>query len=184
MSAEMRRRLIDHARRHMAQKRGGRVIHEPLDSSVTATAPDDASEIEARLSRLDEALAKLNADFPRALQVVQLRFLAGLTAEETASQLDLSVGTVKRDWDIRPCMARSRDGIRRQGLSQTPRSDAAEFSTSSQVLFLRDRRGAVPTTSRSLSKVTKSPRAIAARPRRIARSSAVVGTSSGIRLEK
>ena len=118
MSAEMRRRLIDHARRHMAQKRGGRVIHEPLDSSVTATAPDDASEIEARLSRLDEALAKLNADFPRALQVVQLRFLAGLTAEETASQLDLSVGTVKRDWDIRPCMARSRDGIRRQGLSQ------------------------------------------------------------------
>ena len=50
------------------------------------------------LARLDRALEDLGKSFPRAAQVVQLRFLAGLTMEEAARELDLSIGTIKRDW--------------------------------------------------------------------------------------
>ena len=98
MAAEMRRRLVDHARRRLAAKRGGGAVHEPLDASAPATTADEAEDIEATLRRLDKALADLSGSYPRAAQVVQLRFLAGLTTEETAAELGLSPGTVKRDW--------------------------------------------------------------------------------------
>jgi len=96
MAAEMRRRLIDHARRRLAEKRGGRVLHEPVDSSVAAVAsdPDDDGLPE----RLDRALVQLDKLFPRAARVVQLKFFVGLTTEEAAGELRLSAGTVKRDW--------------------------------------------------------------------------------------
>jgi len=97
MAAEMRRRLIDHARRRLAEKRGGRVPHEPLGSSVAAAVfdPEDDDELPARL---DRALAELDKLFPRAARVVQLKFFVGLTTEEAAGELGLSAGTVKRDW--------------------------------------------------------------------------------------
>ncbi len=97
MAAEMRHRLIDHARRRLAEKRGGRAVHEPLRSSAVSSrpVPDD---VEPMLERLDKALVELDRAFPRAAKVVQLRFLAGLTTEEAAEQLGLSAGTVKRDW--------------------------------------------------------------------------------------
>jgi RNA polymerase sigma factor (TIGR02999 family) len=98
MAAEMRRRLVDHARRRLAAKRGGGAVHEPLDTSAAAVAPAGADDIEATLGRLDRALEQLSDSFPRAAQVVQLRFLAGLTTDETAAELGLSPGTVKRDW--------------------------------------------------------------------------------------
>jgi RNA polymerase sigma factor (TIGR02999 family) len=98
MAAEMRRRLVDRARRRLANKRGGGMIHESLRSSAVVPVLEGADDIEAMLGRLDEALKVLNQNFPRAAQIVELRFLAGLTTDETASFLGLSSGTVKRDW--------------------------------------------------------------------------------------
>jgi RNA polymerase sigma factor (TIGR02999 family) len=98
MAAEMRRRLIDHARRRLAEKRGGRVAHAPLDSSLAAAPVREPGEDDELPERLDRALLELNALFPRAARVVQLKFFVGLTTEEAASELGLSPGTVKRDW--------------------------------------------------------------------------------------
>jgi RNA polymerase sigma factor (TIGR02999 family) len=98
MAAEMRRRLVDHARRRRANKRGGGAFHEPMRTSAIVAAPERSDDLEPVLARLDQALAELNDSFPRAARVVQLRFLAGLTNEEAATELGLSAGTVKRDW--------------------------------------------------------------------------------------
>jgi len=98
MSVEMRRRLVDHARRRLADKRGGRLAHQPLDTSVPAAVPDPEQDIEASLGRLDRALKRLCTEHPRAAQVVQLRFLGDLSLDDTASELGISIGTVKRDW--------------------------------------------------------------------------------------
>jgi RNA polymerase sigma factor (TIGR02999 family) len=98
MSVEMRRRLVDHARRRLADKRGGRFARQPLDTSVPAPAPDPEDDLEATLGRLDRALERLCNEHPRAAQVVQLRFLGDLSLEDTATELGISIGTVKRDW--------------------------------------------------------------------------------------
>jgi RNA polymerase sigma factor (TIGR02999 family) len=100
MASEMRRRLIDHARRRLADKRGGGAIHEALDSSMAGAASSlpGPEENEMALAHLDGALRDLSASFPRAARVVELRFLAGLTTEATAAELGLSTGTVKREW--------------------------------------------------------------------------------------
>ena len=111
MAAEMRRRLIDHARRRLADKRGGGAIHESLAPSAAVASPALADDVEAMLVRLDRALTSLADAFPRAARVVQLRFLAGLTTEETAEEMDLSLGTVKRDWTFaRAWLAAAMDG--------------------------------------------------------------------------
>jgi RNA polymerase sigma factor (TIGR02999 family) len=94
----MRRRLVDRARRRLADKRGGGVTAEPLSECAAVQVADSVEDVEATLGRLDHALRQLHEDFPRAGRVVELRFLAGLTTEETAGQLRLSAGTVKRDW--------------------------------------------------------------------------------------
>jgi RNA polymerase sigma factor (TIGR02999 family) len=98
MAAEMRRRLIDHARRRLAQKRGGRVVHESMETGTFVVAPATEVDVEAALTRLDDAVDQLGTTYPRAAQVVQLRYLGGLTTEETAATLGISSGTVKRDW--------------------------------------------------------------------------------------
>jgi RNA polymerase sigma factor (TIGR02999 family) len=98
MAAEMRRRLVDHARRRLADKRGGGAIHQSLDTSAMAVASSDGCDIEAMLGRLDRALQELTDSFPRAAHVVHLRFIAGMTTEDTAQELGLSTGTVKREW--------------------------------------------------------------------------------------
>lgn len=98
MAAEMRHRLVDHARRRLAEKRGGGVIHESLQTGTFVITPQPAEDVEATLGRLDSALHQLSASFPRAAQVVQLRFMAGLTTDEAAALLGLSAGTIKREW--------------------------------------------------------------------------------------
>ena len=98
MAAEMRRRLVDHARRRLAVKRGRGAIHEPLETSTPGLIAPDSEVLEATLARLDRALIDLHASFPRAARIVELRFLAGLTTDETAADMGLSAGTVKRDW--------------------------------------------------------------------------------------
>lgn len=98
MAAEMRHRLVDHARRRLTAKRGGGAVREPLDTSVAAAAPDAGDDVERTLGNLDRAIAELAEKYPRTAQVVQLRFMAGLTTDETAEELGLSAGTVKREW--------------------------------------------------------------------------------------
>ncbi len=89
----MRRVLIDHARAHVAAKRGGRATKIELDEADFPPA-----ERPANLLALDEALTELAAIDSRKARVVELRFFGGLTVEETAQAMDLNPATVRRDW--------------------------------------------------------------------------------------
>jgi RNA polymerase sigma-70 factor, ECF subfamily len=91
----MRRILIDHARGHLRDKRGGGAIPVPLDEALVF-APEQASE----LVRLDESLERLAKIDPRQGKIVELRFFGGLTVEQTAEVMGISPKTVKRDWSM------------------------------------------------------------------------------------
>jgi len=89
----MRRILIDHARRYQYAKRGGGAVQVSLDEAAAVT--------EARAAELlavDEALEKLTAMDARKGRIVELRFFGGLTEEETAEVMGVSVPTVQREW--------------------------------------------------------------------------------------
>ncbi|HEV8580639.1 MAG TPA: sigma-70 family RNA polymerase sigma factor [Thermoanaerobaculia bacterium] len=89
----IRRVLVDHARRHNRLKRGA------LAEKVTLREVADlALERSPDLLALDEALSDLETVDPRKAAVVELRFFAGLTLEETAEQLGISPETVSREW--------------------------------------------------------------------------------------
>jgi RNA polymerase sigma factor (TIGR02999 family) len=88
----MRRVLVDYARQRVRDKRGGGVSVTSLDEN--AVAPQPAVDIVA----LDDALERLAAADPQQSRVVELRFFAGLTVEETGEALGISPATVKRDW--------------------------------------------------------------------------------------
>ena len=92
----MRQILVDYARRRTAAKRGGPegpVAMSDLDRPAPVT-PDRALELIA----LHDALAKLEALEPRLGRVVELRVFGGMSIEEVAKVLEVSEGTVKRDW--------------------------------------------------------------------------------------
>jgi RNA polymerase sigma factor (TIGR02999 family) len=91
----MRNILVSHARGRKRLKRGGGAPHEPLDESVPL--PDAETD---RILALDAALEKLAELNPRHARVVELRFFGGMTLEETAAVLQVSHGTVKRDWSL------------------------------------------------------------------------------------
>ena len=88
----MRQILVDHARRHNVAKRGGGRAKESLDETVIYS-PERA----AGLVALDEALDRLAGFDQRKARVVELRFFGGLSLEETAAALGVSVGSVRRD---------------------------------------------------------------------------------------
>jgi RNA polymerase sigma-70 factor (ECF subfamily) len=90
----MRRVLVDHARAHASEKRGGGMTIGSLAADVPAPAPD------VDVLALDEALARLALVDPQQAQVVELRYFAGLTIEEVAPVLGVSTGTVKREWSV------------------------------------------------------------------------------------
>jgi len=90
----MRRILVDYARSHHAQKRGGSAIFLPLDAAGEAAAATGAADVLA----IDEALQRLGASDPEQLRIVELRFFAGLTVEETAHVIGCSPRTIKREW--------------------------------------------------------------------------------------
>jgi len=85
--------LVDHARRRGARKRGGDVIRVPLRDGVA----DETGGL-ADFLALEEALRCLERHDPRLVRVVECRFFAGLTVEETAEALGSSRRTVERDW--------------------------------------------------------------------------------------
>jgi RNA polymerase sigma factor (TIGR02999 family) len=84
----MRQVLVDHARRHRAAKRDG----------LQLEAPEDVRDEPVDLLDLDAALAELAQLDPKQVEVVEMRFFAGLSVEETAEALGLSPRTVKREW--------------------------------------------------------------------------------------
>jgi RNA polymerase sigma-70 factor (ECF subfamily) len=96
MSARlMRRVLVDLARSHGADKRGGGAVRVTLDDAVIGSVAPDADVI-----RLDDALEALAALDDRKSRVVELRFFGGLTVDETAVALQVSSKTVLRDWEF------------------------------------------------------------------------------------
>jgi RNA polymerase sigma-70 factor, ECF subfamily len=89
----MRRILVDHARRRAAGKNGGGMIRLPLDEAIVA-ADSRSGEVLA----VDVALDRFAAIDPRAARIVELRYFGGLTVDQAAGILGLSIATVKRDW--------------------------------------------------------------------------------------
>lgn len=91
----MRRILVDHARSRQYGKRGGNARHVSLDEGVIVS-----QERGAEVVALDEALRGLATIDERKSQIVELRFFGGLSIEETAEVLQVSPGTVMRDWTL------------------------------------------------------------------------------------
>lgn len=91
----MRRILVDFARARQKLKRGGQVIHVPLDE-----APPISSEASAELIALDDALKTLATFDQRKSRVIELRFFGGLSVDEAAEVLKVSPITVMRDWGL------------------------------------------------------------------------------------
>ncbi len=91
----MRRILVDHARRRHRAKRGGSAIALPLDEGLVV-----AAEKSIDLLALDEALTRLAAIDVRQSQIVELRFFSGLSIEETAAVIGVSLTTVKDDLNM------------------------------------------------------------------------------------
>jgi RNA polymerase sigma factor (TIGR02999 family) len=94
VAAEMMRRiLVDHAREHKAQKRGSGGIKLSLDEAINMS-----DERATDLIALDEALSALAEFDPQKSRIVELRFFAGLSIEETAKVLGIGTATVIRQW--------------------------------------------------------------------------------------
>lgn len=89
----MRQVLVEHARKRLAAKRGGG------DAAITLVDEIAPAELpNEQLVALDEALTRLDTLSPRLRQVVECRFFAGLTEEETGEVLGVTARTVQRDW--------------------------------------------------------------------------------------
>jgi len=91
----MRRILIDDARRRKDLRHGGEFQKLELDEAL-----DHTIVVDSRLEHLNEALERLEKLDDRPAKVVELRFFGGMTEQEIASVLGVSVPTVKRDWEF------------------------------------------------------------------------------------
>jgi RNA polymerase sigma-70 factor (ECF subfamily) len=91
----MRFILVDHCRRKNFQKRGGDAVRVTFDENLEVTV-----ERSDELMALDEALNKLASQDERKSRIAELRYFGGLSVEETAEALSISVATVMRDWRL------------------------------------------------------------------------------------
>lgn len=91
----MRRILVDHARAKMAQKRG-----RPLALQGDFLGPAVDLQDPEGIIAIDDALQRLAAMDHRQARIVELRFFAGMSVEETATALQISARTVKREWQL------------------------------------------------------------------------------------
>jgi RNA polymerase sigma factor (TIGR02999 family) len=92
---QMRRILVDHARNHNAQKRGGEFQILTLNEEI-----DKAAEEATDLIALDDALTELAKMDPVKAKIVELRYFGGLSTNETAEVLGIAPITVKRHWKL------------------------------------------------------------------------------------
>jgi len=90
----MRRILMDHARKHTAEKRGGEAELLPIEEEILIVSHDKSAELIA----LDDALQQLSEIDERKAKIVELRYFGGLSIEETAEVLGVSVPTINREW--------------------------------------------------------------------------------------
>lgn len=109
----MRRILLDHARGHARAKRGGGAVHVPLDEAATVSG-----QRAAEFLALDEALQELTRFDVRKGRLVELRFFGGLSHEEIAEVMGLSLRTVEREW------RKARAWLQRALSNQTPDESA------------------------------------------------------------
>jgi RNA polymerase sigma factor (TIGR02999 family) len=94
-STAMRQILVNHARKRLAGKHGGGRVNLSLDEAQPVVH-QEAAEIVI----LHEALEALQAIDPRKAKVVEMRYYGGLSIEETAEAMGVSIGTVNRDWRL------------------------------------------------------------------------------------
>ncbi len=94
----MRHILVDSARRRVAKKRGGEDVRITLDEFRLSSEETDAEARAVEVLAVDRALTSLAALNERLSQLVELRFFAGMTEEETAQVMGTSERTVRRDW--------------------------------------------------------------------------------------
>jgi RNA polymerase sigma-70 factor, ECF subfamily len=112
-SQVMRHILVDHARAKLAQKRGGDAAFTSLDQTAVdyhaqcarhlyadGESAETAMRVELDFIALEAALAKLRELSVRQAQMVDLRFFGGLSLDDIAEALDISLATVKRDWTM------------------------------------------------------------------------------------
>lgn len=92
----MRRILVDYARRRKSEKRGGAMSPVTISDILNVAAVSDNVDV----VELDEALEGLEKVFPQQARIVELRFYAGLTIDETASVLGVSPATISREWTM------------------------------------------------------------------------------------
>lgn len=91
----MRRVLVDHARRHQADKRIG-----PQDKVSLEDGPELSVQPDVDVLALHEALERLGQVNPRQAKLVEIRYFGGLKNREAAEVLGVSLGTVERDWQV------------------------------------------------------------------------------------
>jgi RNA polymerase sigma factor (TIGR02999 family) len=100
----MRRILVDHARARHAEKRGGSVTRVSLDEALEdgkgELGPRGSATAAADVLAIDQALERLSKVDPDQARIVELRFFAGLSVDETAVILRRSARTVKREWRL------------------------------------------------------------------------------------
>jgi RNA polymerase sigma factor (TIGR02999 family) len=89
----MRSVIVDFARRRLADRRGGRLAHVPIDVEDLAANPG-----EEEIVAVHQALERIAAVDPRLAQVVEMRYFGGLTEHEIAETLGVTERTVRRDW--------------------------------------------------------------------------------------
>lgn len=93
-SGRIGRIMVDYARKHHAEKRGGDAEKLPLEEEILIVSEGKSAELLA----LDEALENLAKIDPQKSKIVELRYFGGLSVEETAEVLGVSEITVKRHW--------------------------------------------------------------------------------------
>jgi RNA polymerase sigma-70 factor (ECF subfamily) len=121
----MRRILVDHARSHRAERHGGAMRKVNFDDHGPAIFRDLP-----QLIGLDQALERLAKLSPRRAQVVELHSFAGLTEEEAAEVLDVSLKTVKNDWRFAKAWLKTEMGEHEDDSGQ-PRADAGDLRSGS-----------------------------------------------------
>src|SRR5260370_24759585 len=91
----MRRILVDHARKHVSLKRGGSFARISLEQAAVFSR-----ERPRELIAVDELLTRLASLDPQGSRIVELRFFAGLSLEETADVMGLSTAKIRREWRV------------------------------------------------------------------------------------
>ena len=107
----MRDILVDHLRRRRAAKRGGSQIEVALDDANPAVQPHCVDFL-----ILDDAMTRLGEIGPRYPRIAEMRYMAGLTIEETAEVLNVSHATIEREWNF------ARAWLRRELQPDRPRT--------------------------------------------------------------